>query len=101
MTFASDPRAVADLLELRNELAVTAFLANDRAPALPADIELARGQRATEHDTAGVLADVDEAADTDDPVTETADVDVALRVDFGEGKEGKIETSAVIEIELR
>ncbi len=48
-----------------------------------------------------VLADVDESADADDPVAETADVDVALRVDLGEREKREVQAAAVVEVELR
>ena len=47
---APHARAVADLLELRDELLMAAFLADDRLAVLPADVEVARGQRAAEDD---------------------------------------------------
>src|SRR6185437_13160759 len=65
---AADVGAVADLLELLHELPVSPFPADHRSAAFPADVEVAGGQRAAEHDTLRVLADVDEAADADDPV---------------------------------
>ncbi len=36
----------------------------------------------------------------DDRVGEAADVDVARRVDLGEGQEGHVETTAIVEVEL-
>jgi hypothetical protein len=77
------------------------FLADDGAAVLPRDVEVARGQRAAEHDAARVLRDVDEAADADDPVAEAADVDVALAVDLGERQKCQVEPAAVVEVELR
>src|SRR6185437_5482099 len=96
-----DVRAVADLLELRHELPVSPFPADHRSAAFPADVEVAGGQRAAEHDTLRVLADVDEAADADDPVAEAAHVDVALCIDLGERQEREVEPAAIVEIELR
>ena len=70
-------------------------------PSLPRDVEIAGRQRAAEDHALRVLADVDEAADADDPVAEAADVDVAFGVDLGEREEREIETAAIVEIELR
>ena len=69
-------------------------------PSLAGDLEPAGREGAAEDHALGVLADVDEAADADDLVAEPADVDVARRIDLGEGQEGEIEPAAVIEVEL-
>ncbi len=68
---------------------------------IPGDVQLARRQRAVEHDRAGVLADIDEAAHADDLVAKAAHIHVALGIDLREGQEGEIEPAAIVEIELR
>src|SRR6266550_4440933 len=97
----SHARAVANLLELGHELAMSPFLANDGLAVLPNNVQLSRSQRAAEDDAARVLADVDEAADADDPVAEAAHVDVAFRVYLRKRQEGEIESATIVEIELR
>src|SRR5450759_2337917 len=99
-TLASHAGAIADLLQLRNELLVATFLANDSVALFPGNVEVAGCQHAAEDDASGILGDVDEPADADDPVAEAAYVDIALRVDLGERKEGQIQSSAIVEIEL-
>src|SRR5690242_20683874 len=97
--FARHLRVVANLFELRDELLVTAFVANDRLTALPPDIEIACGERASENHAFRVLADVDESSDADDPVAEAADIDVPLRIDFRERQESEVKPAAIVEIE--
>ena len=99
--FARHARAVANLFELRDEFLVPSLSANDRLAALPIDVEIAGRERAAEHDALGVLTDVDEAARADDPVAESADIDIALRIDLCERKEREVQSAAVIKIELR
>ena len=70
-------------------------------PCSQRDVEVTGCERSTEHDAFRILADVDEPADANDPVAETADVDIALRVYLGERKKGQIESPAIVEIELR
>ena len=67
---------------------------------LPRDIEITRRQGAAENDASGVLADIDEPADTDDLVAETADVDVSLRVDLRKREKRKVQAAAVVKVEL-
>src|SRR5882672_8120205 len=85
--------AVTDLFEPGHELPVPSFLANDGIPVLPRDVEITCRQGAAEDHAPGVLADVDEAADTDDPVAEPTDVDVALRIDLGKGQEREVQSA--------
>src|SRR5215831_4335636 len=98
---APDIRAVADLLQFGHELPVPPFSANHRRAVLPADVEVTRGQRAAEDNASGVLADVDKAADPDDLVAETTDVDVSLGIDLREGQKREVQAAAVVEVELR
>ena len=80
---------------------MAALFADDGLAIVPRDVEIARGQRAAEDHALRVLGDVDEPTDTNDPVAETTHVDVTFGVDFREGQEREIETTAVVEIELR
>src|SRR5205085_7625502 len=74
----SHARVVANLLELRHELLMASFVTDDGLAGLPRDVEIAGRQRAAEDHALRVLADIDEAADADDLVAESAHVDVAL-----------------------
>src|ERR1700721_4389968 len=66
----------------------------------PVHIEPTAGEGPAETDGSGVLADIDEAAGTDDLVSEPAYIDVAMLIDLGKGQKGKLQPATVVEIEL-
>ena len=48
----------------------------------------------------GVLADIDEAADTDDLVAKPGKLTLPAWIDLGERQKGDVEAAAIVEIEL-
>jgi hypothetical protein len=98
--FGSKRRAVAHLFNSVDELPVAPFLCDRQSAINAGDLEATRGERATENHMLGVLADIDEAADADDLAVKPANVDVAFVIHLHERQEGKIETAAIVEIEL-
>ena len=59
-----------------------------------------RAEGADKDHLLGILADVDEAAGAGKLGTEFADVEIARAVDLGKAEKCRIETAAIIEIEL-
>ena len=91
---------VANLLDRMHELAM-ASLGDDLQSAVPAfDLQTTGGKGAAEHDFAGVLTDIDEAANADNFISEPADIDIAFGINLGKGQKGNIQSTAIIEIKL-
>src|SRR5262249_58863703 len=95
-----EARVVANLLDRGHELAGPTFGKNTQTAAGTFELEPRGREGAAEHDFAGVLTDVKEAADADDLAAEAADIDVAPRIDFSEGQKGNVQPAAIVEIEL-
>src|SRR5262249_4379874 len=68
--------AVANLFDRADELPVPAFPDDAQLAVFKAHVQTAGGEGPTEDDLARVLADVDEAADADDLVAKSRDIDV-------------------------
>ena len=90
-------KVMPDLLE---ELPLLALLGNPQLAVIDLDLETIAGERADEHDEAGVLANVDKAAGPGQAAAEAADVDVAGGIALSHAKTGHVEAATVVEIEL-
>src|ERR1019366_8209471 len=77
-----------------------AFLQEPEAPLRHRDLQTGGREGTHEHHGLGGLGDVDETAGAGETGAELADVQVSVAVRLGEAQEGKIEASAIIEIEL-
>ena len=64
------------------------------------NLETTSGKRPHEQHRAAVLRDIDEAACARQLGSETADVDIATRVTFGQTQDGQVQASAIVKIEL-
>ena len=88
---------VADLLD---ELLVLSVAFDQQLALHDGQLEVARGEGAQEQHLLRVLADVDEAARAGQPRAEPGDVDVAFPVGLREPEERRVQTAAVVEVEL-
>ena len=68
------------VFDLRHELACRPLFQNSQLTVSRLDAELARVERADEHDCLGILADVDEPAGSREALAEAADIEISLPV---------------------
>jgi len=88
------------VLDLLDELLVLSVALDQQLALDDRDLEVARGEGAEEQHLLRVLADVDEAARAGQPRAEPRYVDVAFPVGLREPEERRVQTAAVVEVEL-
>lgn len=88
------------LLDGGHEFPAAPFLRDAQMALSGFDPQSASGEGAGENQRPGVLRDVDETAGAGEPVAEPAYIDVAQGVGLGHAEAGKVESAAIVEIEL-
>src|SRR5512139_222699 len=92
--------AEGNLLDLLDELSLTALLFDLELAVRHSNLETAGGEGPHENDSFRVLTDVDESAGPHEAGTEFAHVDIAILVHFRCSQEGDVEAAPVVEIKL-
>ncbi|HSV22199.1 MAG TPA: hypothetical protein VLJ17_04135, partial [Xanthobacteraceae bacterium] len=88
------------MFNLTDEFFHITVINDAQAPALYCHAQTAGRKGTDEHHLFGVLADVDESAGPREPGSELTHVQIALLIRLGKSKKGRIEASAVVEVEL-
>src|SRR6266404_8553724 len=88
------------VLDLVDELLVLAVALDQQLALDHRNLEVARRERAAQHHLLRVLADIDEAAGAGQPRAELRHVEIAFLIRLGEPEEGRVETAAVVKVEL-
>ena len=89
-----------DVLNLLNELLLSAFLGDNELAVLALSLEALCSEGAAVNNLLGVLGDVDEAACTCQTGAELGYVQVAVRSSLSQAEECNVKAAALIEVEL-
>src|SRR3954463_16271063 len=86
---------------MSHELRMASLFQNNEPVLLHLDLQAARAQGEAKDQAASAVRDVYETSDSREAAGETGDVHAAFRIHFHRAEHTYVETSAIIEVELR